>query len=249
MRVLVTAGGTSEKIDDVRSITNHSSGRLGSLIAEGFLKKQFVVDYVTTAQAKRPTENKNLQCYEIAGTQDLTEQLQKLLQEKHYDAVIHSMAVSDFTPAQSFSQEDFLEELNYLFQEKKGPLDKEDLAQLATPATKDEKKISSDTDQLYLVLEKTPKVIQLIKQIQPEVLLVGFKLLVDVSKETLINAAQTSFKKNQADYILANDLAKIKSGQHIGYLLDKQGQIVGEKQTKEDIAQLIVETINNHYRR
>lgn len=36
MRVLITAGGTSEKIDNVRSITNHSTGRLGCLIAEKF---------------------------------------------------------------------------------------------------------------------------------------------------------------------------------------------------------------------
>ena len=37
MDVLVTAGGTSEPIDNVRSITNHSSGGLGKAIAESFL--------------------------------------------------------------------------------------------------------------------------------------------------------------------------------------------------------------------
>ena len=36
MRVVITAGGTSEMIDSVRSITNKSSGKLGSLIAENF---------------------------------------------------------------------------------------------------------------------------------------------------------------------------------------------------------------------
>ena len=35
MDVLVTAGGTSEPIDNVRSITNHSGG-LGKAIAESF---------------------------------------------------------------------------------------------------------------------------------------------------------------------------------------------------------------------
>ncbi|AYW45448.1 phosphopantothenate--cysteine ligase [Tetragenococcus koreensis] len=246
MRVLITAGGTSEKIDDVRSITNHSSGRLGCLIAEEFLKNHATVDFVTTAQAKHPAENKKLQLYEIEGTQGLADQLQELLQKTTYDAVIHSMAVSDFTPAQTFSQEDFLASINHLFQEKKGPLTKEDLTQLTDRTEADEKKISSDTEQLYLVLKKTPKVIQLIKKIQPETLLVGFKLLVDVSKQTLITTAQAGIGKNQADYILANDLAKIKDNQHIGYLIDKNGQIIGEKQTKESIAQLIFQTIDRH---
>ncbi|MDN5831847.1 MAG: phosphopantothenate--cysteine ligase, partial [Tetragenococcus halophilus] len=131
-------------------------------------------------------------------------------------------------------------------QEKKVPLTKEDLTQLTDRTEVDEKKISSDTEQLYLVLKKTPKVIQLIKKIQPETLLVGFKLLVDVSKQTLITTAQAGIGKNQADYILANDLAKIKDNQHIGYLIDKNGQIIGEKQTKESIAQLIFQTIDRH---
>ena len=39
MRILITAGGTSEKIDSVRSITNHSTGSLGKAIAEELLEK------------------------------------------------------------------------------------------------------------------------------------------------------------------------------------------------------------------
>lgn len=246
MKVLITAGGTSEKIDSVRSITNHSSGRLGCLMAEEFLKKQVTVDYVTTASAQHPTKNKNLKFYEINGTQDLADLLQTLLKKTNYDAVIHSMAVSDFAPAQSFSQENFLEKINHLIQEKKGPLVKSDLKQLTQASPTTEKKISSDTDQLYLVLEKTPKVIQLIKRIQPTTLLIGFKLLVDVSKQTLVATAKASFEKNQADYVLANDLAKIKDNQHIGYLIDKSGQLIGEEQTKEAIARLIAQTVINH---
>ena len=57
MRILITAGGTSEKIDEVRSITNHSTGKLGSLIAASFLKYDVTIDYVTTAHALRPQSN------------------------------------------------------------------------------------------------------------------------------------------------------------------------------------------------
>ncbi|MFR8961306.1 MAG: phosphopantothenoylcysteine decarboxylase, partial [Enterococcus faecalis] len=54
MDVLVTAGGTSEPIDNVRSITNHSSGGLGKAIAESFLAAGHTVTYVTTKHALRP---------------------------------------------------------------------------------------------------------------------------------------------------------------------------------------------------
>ena len=48
-KFIVTAGGTSEKIDNVRKITNSSSGRLGMLIANHLLnenKKELYIIYV-----------------------------------------------------------------------------------------------------------------------------------------------------------------------------------------------------------
>lgn len=163
MRILITAGGTSEKIDEVRSITNHSTGKLGSLIAASFLRHDVTIDYVTTTHALRP-QSDNVTVFEIGDTQELSDQLQKLLQQHTYDAVIHSMAVSDFTPEKSLSQEEFLTKINQ-FIENKQLITAADLAQL-TEATTRETKISSNTDQLFLILKKTPKVIQQIKQLQ-----------------------------------------------------------------------------------
>ena len=37
--IIVTAGGTRERIDEVRSITNGATGRLGSLIADELSKR------------------------------------------------------------------------------------------------------------------------------------------------------------------------------------------------------------------
>ena len=36
MKIVITAGGTSEKIDDVRTITNSSTGRLGYAVERLF---------------------------------------------------------------------------------------------------------------------------------------------------------------------------------------------------------------------
>ena len=54
MKVLITAGGTSEPIDQVRSITNHASGTLGIEIAKVFLQNGVTIDYVVTKSAKKP---------------------------------------------------------------------------------------------------------------------------------------------------------------------------------------------------
>ena len=37
-KIIITAGGTSEKIDNVRKITNSSTGKLGKLIAEHLMR-------------------------------------------------------------------------------------------------------------------------------------------------------------------------------------------------------------------
>ena len=46
-KIIITAGGTSEKIDNVRKITNSSSGRLGMTIANYLLCmfKKFIKTY------------------------------------------------------------------------------------------------------------------------------------------------------------------------------------------------------------
>ena len=39
MKIVITAGGTSERIDDVRTITNSSTGSLGYAIGQAFLRQ------------------------------------------------------------------------------------------------------------------------------------------------------------------------------------------------------------------
>ena len=244
-RILITAGGTSEKMDQVRSITNHSTGKLGYLIATKALEQGIQVDYITTLSASKPITQENLQIYLIEDTQQLATQLTHLLETNSYDAVIHSMAVSDFTPVTSYSIEAFTAALNHQLAQTNLPVTTEQLVQLIEKSeATNTSKISSNTDYLFLTLKKNPKVIQLIKQIQPQTMLVSFKLLVDVSKEELFNVAMTSMKKNNGDFVLANDLQSIQGDQHLGYLLDHKGNLVGEATTKEQIASLILTALN-----
>ncbi len=79
MKVLITAGGTTEKIDQVRAITNHSTGRLGQALADHLAANpDTTVDYVTTRQALKPERRSNITIYMIESAQDLFLQLEAL---------------------------------------------------------------------------------------------------------------------------------------------------------------------------
>ena len=105
----------------------------------------------------------------------------------------------------------------------------------------DQGKISSADDYQVLFLKKTPKIISLVKEWNPAIRLIGFKLLVGVSKDELLAVARASLEKNQADYIVANDLLDIKEGQHRAYLVSKNEHI--QVETKDQIAQLILQVV------
>lgn len=247
MRILITAGGTAEKIDQVRSITNHSSGSLGVQLAKAALAKgNLTVDYIVAKGAMLPPKDPRITLHPIENTADLQKTMRQLLEKQTYLAVIHAMAVSDFTPAVSLSQESFIQGMNTWLQQKTdSQFTEAELAKLLAileAQQEDATKISSKTEHLFMVLKQTPKVISQIKELQPDTLLVGFKLLVDVAEEELLAVAQKALVKNQADYVLANDLTSINAGQHHGYLLDAKG-VVAKANTKKAIAHLILDTI------
>ena len=95
--ILITAGGTSEPIDDVRVVTNRSTGRTAAGIAESLLAAHFQVIYVHSVLAVQPRLHQNLRTVSFETTADLERILSKEL-EKNVDAVVHAAAVSDFSP-------------------------------------------------------------------------------------------------------------------------------------------------------
>lgn len=94
-KIIVTAGGTTEKIDDVRYITNRSSGKMGVAIAEAcFLRGADVL----LLRAKNAVAPRYLMKEETFTT---AKELFALI-KKHigtYDYIFHAAAVSDFSIA------------------------------------------------------------------------------------------------------------------------------------------------------
>lgn len=98
MRVLITSGGTTEPIDTVRSITNFSSGRTGSTIAEYFAKRGHSVSFLF-AEGTHTPQNRNVSLHEFSTFTDIDTQLTQLISSGNFDAVIHAAAISDFSVA------------------------------------------------------------------------------------------------------------------------------------------------------
>ena len=104
------------------------------------------------------------------------------------------------------------------------------------PAERQDGKTPSGRPKWSLPLVRTPKVIRHIREWSPQVLLVQFKLEVDVTDEQLHEIAMASLARNGSDLVVANDLARIGEGRHPALLLDADGRILARPQTKIEIA-------------
>src|SRR5574340_347914 len=96
MRVLITSGGTTEKIDSVRGITNFATGTLGKLLAEQFLAANHTVILLAGLTALVPDAHPKLTIIKISDVTSLISNITKWTPLS--DVCIHTMAVSDYTP-------------------------------------------------------------------------------------------------------------------------------------------------------
>lgn len=255
MNVLITAGGTTENIDPVRKIKNTATGRLGNLIAEEFVKQGKNQISNIFYVCEKGTIIPNLPCLKVnlvSGVNETKCTLTKLLTDNKIDAVIHSMAVSDYTVDSVTTVDDLAEFISQkLFSHKEDFQTERSLTEFITGCIKEnnrlldnDKKISSNVNNLMLLLKQTPKLLSMIKKLQPSAILVGFKLLSGVKKQYLIDVGYELLQKNDCDFVLANDSLNISNDHHIAYLISPDKSYI-QFQTKEEIAHGIVQKILN----
>lgn len=93
-RVLVTAGATREAIDDVRCITNPSTGKMGYACAKAARMAGAEVTLISAPTSlKQPS---GVRCISVVSAQDMANAVFK--EAENADIVIMAAAVSDFTP-------------------------------------------------------------------------------------------------------------------------------------------------------
>ena len=99
MKLLITSGATREPIDDVRFLSNLSTGKTGAALAGFFLEAGHAVSLLHGEGAVTPSSTK-LHCEAFSSANDLRSRLQRHLNTGSYDAIIMTAAISDFRPAQ-----------------------------------------------------------------------------------------------------------------------------------------------------
>jgi len=244
--ILITSGGTTEQIDAVRGITNISTGKLGSIIAAQFAAEPTVgkIYYVCGKKSIQPQTDK-LEVIYVDSVSSLEDAVREVCGSANIDVIIHSMAVSDYRVA-SVTSAAKLAELTLSNLDSLHALDPKaaedafvSLVGKSESVIQGDGKISSNVDDMILLMERTPKVISLFQTIAPHAKLVGFKLLDHAPHETLIDRGYQVLRENKCTYVLANDLRDITGVGHIGYLIDKDRNYT-KYETKAEIAAAII---------
>jgi phosphopantothenoylcysteine decarboxylase/phosphopantothenate--cysteine ligase len=181
MNCIVTAGPTFEPLDDVRRLTNFSTGRLGTelanyLTAQGHRVTLLIGESSTYAGERRAQTIKT-----FSTTADLRAKL-KSFSGKKVDVIFHAAAVSDFGFGQAFIEK--------------------------TPgeftALKASKKISTRVGGLLVELVPTPKIIAELRGWFPRARLVGWKFEANGGRASALRAAQKQLQDCATDFCVAN---------------------------------------------
>lgn len=195
-KVIITSGGTASEIDDIRYIGNFSAGTTGAIIAEEFLRRGAEVHYVYNKNAHRPFRRKMI----FDPEKNRFDEMDKVgIAYSDYNMHKHNLHEYSF-----FTFEEY-----YALVEKLCKKQFADAIVLAAAVSdfgvkKTDGKISSDKEKFSIDLEPYPKVISLVKQWQPKIFQVGFKMLSDIGIDELVETAYKHGIKNRSNLTVAN---------------------------------------------
>jgi phosphopantothenate---cysteine ligase (CTP) len=214
MNVLVTSGRTVAPIDDVRQITNASTGRFGSMIAEEALRRGANVWYLSPPAALKPFHR--LARFDL-DSPDPAAEVRRLSHLRLDWADVRDRC--HFVPLRDPTVEEYALLLEAVLKAHK--IDVAFLAMAASDYAPEpiSGKLSSEESQLTLRCHRLPKVIQAVRDWSPEVYLVGFKLLSNAHEAELIRQAREACLTNRADLTVANDLKTVRAGRHTIHLV------------------------------
>ena len=181
MNCVVTAGPTFEPLDEVRRLTNFSTGRLGTELANFLTARGHVVTLLIGETATFAGERRARTVRVFSTTVDLRAKLEAFAGKK-VDAVFHAAAVSDFTFGKMFTR---------------------------TAAGKPQpfqptKKISTRGGALLVELVPTPKIIAELRGWFPRARLTGWKFEADGGRADALRAAEKQIAACATDFCVAN---------------------------------------------
>src|SRR5207247_1034806 len=175
MRCIVTAGPTYEPLDEVRRLTNFSTGRLGSELVNFLAERGHEVTLLIGQQATYRGERHAHHVETFTTTADLRERLHAL-EGAEVAAVFHAAAVSDFSFGKIWQRS------------SKGQLTEVQSG-----------KVSTREGTLLAELVPTPKIIAELRRWFPVARLVGWKYEVDGDRSGVLVQAEKQILECRTD--------------------------------------------------
>ncbi len=210
-KILVVFGGTEEKIDAVRTISNFSTGQTGAHLVDWFRQQGHEVVALSSHRAARPSDTRNLR--EFKSFADLEREIKILLAESSFDAVVQLAAVSDFSVSGI---------------EIDGKI---------TPPSH-QAKMSSQSE-FKIVLSKNHKIIDLIKSfsVNKAVKVIAFKLTHTNDQKARDEAVAKLTGSAGIDFVVHNDLQEIAEKDNVHtFNVYRGADLVSSGETKTDMA-------------
>lgn len=100
MKILITAGATWAKLDDVRILTNKFTGRTGLYLAQGLKNKGHSVTLIVNPHCLGSIKGVRAIYYHYF--EEFKKAVETALRKNSYDVIIHSAAVNDYKPVKVY---------------------------------------------------------------------------------------------------------------------------------------------------
>jgi len=209
MNCIVTAGPAYEPLDDVRRLTNFSTGRLGTELANYLAARGHHVILLLGEQATHAGERRAQRVVSFSTAADLRAKL-KSLSAKKVDAIFHAAAVSDFSFGRIFAPA------------AAAPPRSDAPGDTANKLVeiKSAKKIPTRQGKLLVELLPTQKIIAELRGWYPRARIVGWKFEADGKQADAVAAARRQLAECETDLCVVNGPAY---GEGFG-LLGKKGE-------------------------
>jgi phosphopantothenate---cysteine ligase (CTP) len=198
MRCIVTAGPSYQPIDEVRRLTNFSTGRLGTQLAEYLLSKGYSVHLFRGSYSTYRSDLPSGVPVEFTTPVSLLALFRSHAVRK-IDVIFHAAAIGDFQFGNAWTRAE------------NGTL---------KPVTAG--KLPSRQSGLLVELVPTEKVILQLRRLYPSALIVGWKYEVDGGPQDTVRAGKRQLEENDTDLCVLNGPAY---GKGFG-ILTKDGSLV-----------------------
>src|SRR5476649_745801 len=180
MRIVITSGPSYEPIDQVRRLSNFSTGELGTLLAEGFAEAGHRVVCFRGVASTFPPPLWPVEVIPFTTNDDLAAGLQALPAREEATIVFHAAALCDF-------------KVREIVDEKGDPVHGD--------------KVSSRAGTLKLTMEPAPKLIASLRRMFPSSILVGWKYELDGTADEVLGKGRRQMDECLTDACALNGQA------------------------------------------